>query len=117
MFVLSLYRAPFGVPVALRDPVSFRRPSRHAAPPVEAEPRTAFDNRCPIDVHVVEADAHMHHRGVIPEHAAYPDAAQEPDAGIAESIIHAAVKSDVRSPISFVPDINGTFKRPVSRSP
>jgi hypothetical protein len=103
VLVRSLQLTAFDVTIALRDSIRRARPCRKAARTIETHPYTAFDYRRPIDVKVVKTDTHVHHRSVIAEHAPHPYAAQEAYAGVAESVIDAAVKSDVRTPVSGVP--------------
>jgi hypothetical protein len=117
MFMVPLGCHAFDVVIAFRQPLSLRRPRAPSAWTVETVARPAFDDRRPIDINVVEANPHVHHGGVVAEHAAHPDTAQKPNAGISESVVYAAVKSDVRPPVSFVPNVHWTLEPPVSRSP
>jgi hypothetical protein len=117
MFVVALGCYALDVMIVFRQPLSLRSPRAPSARTVEAIARPAFHDRSPIDVHVVEANTHAHHCGVIAEHAAHPNAAQEPNAGISESVVNAAVKSDMRAPVAFVPNVHGTLEPPVSGSP
>ena len=70
-----------------------------------------------IDVDVAEPSAHMHNRCVVEEVAAAPFAARKAPAHIAESIVHAAVVADMRSPVACVKEINAVLKAPVRRRP
>ena len=103
MLVLTLQLGVLHVMIALRDSVRSGRSRSEAAGTIETHPHAAFDHRGPIDVNVVKADTHVHHGSVIAEHASDPYAAQEADTGVAKSIIDAAVKSDVRTPVSGTP--------------
>ena len=61
---------------------------------------------------------HVHHRGVVSEHAAAPLAAAESDSAISEAVIHAAIEAHMRTPVSRVPCINSAVSpAPVSRRP
>src|ERR1700739_5005875 len=44
------------------------------------------------------ADTHMHHGRVIGEDPSAPRAAHKSDAAVSESVVHAAIKANVRSP-------------------
>src|ERR1700722_2835282 len=65
------------------------------------------------DVHRV----HMHHGSVIEEASATPLAAIKPVSAVAVAVVDAAVKSNLRSPITAVPGIDAIIPAPVSRSP
>jgi hypothetical protein len=61
--------------------------------------------------------AHIHGRTVIEIRTPAPIAAFESNTTIAEAVIHAAVKADMRAPIAAVPGINTTSPTPVARRP
>jgi len=63
------------------------------------------------------ASAHMHHYGVIGEEPATPHAARKSNAAVAEAVIHAAIVSNVRSPVSVMEEVMAAFKSPVARGP
>jgi hypothetical protein len=117
MLVRSLHFGAFNMMVALGEPLPFARSGPQPAGAVETGAHSAFYDRRAIDVDIVKAAADMHDSGVVAEHAAGPDAAQEADAGVSKSVVDATVESDVRTPISRVPYIDGSFKSPVSRRP
>jgi hypothetical protein len=117
MLVRSLHFGAFDMMVAFGDPLRLTRSRPQPARTVEAGAHSAFYNRRAIDVDVVKAAADVHHSRVVAEHAPGPDAAQEADARVSESVVDATVESDVRSPISGVPYVDRTFKAPVSRRP
>src|SRR5277367_4240743 len=60
---------------------------------------------------------HIEHRGVICETPAAPFSADEADAAVTESVIHAAVEPDVRSPVTAMPAVNAAGEAPVAGSP
>src|ERR1700735_1908817 len=55
--------------------------------------------------------------GVIGEGSAAPFAANESHAAITESVVHAAVESDVRSPVAGMKSVNAAGEAPVSGGP
>src|ERR1700722_8258370 len=74
---------------------AFAAVKRHARPVV-------LNNRRAIRV-VNDRLVHMHDRGVIEEMIVFPTSAFKSVPEISESIVDAAIKSDVRSPVSGVP--------------
>src|SRR6185312_14733231 len=60
---------------------------------------------------------YIEYRSVIPEHIASPDSAAKADATVSESVIHATIKSNVRTPVACVPQIGATGKTPIAGSP
>ncbi len=60
---------------------------------------------------------HVHDRGVVVEVVALPVSASEAGADVAESVVYAAVESDIRSPVTSVPDEHAVVPAPVSGSP
>src|SRR5215831_13937858 len=69
-----------------------------------------------IDVCNVDA-AEIVHCSVVGEHAAAPKAAGVANAGVAESVIDAAVEADAWTPIARVPDIDAIVPAPIARGP
>jgi len=96
------------------------RPGSDAAWAVEAG---AIHNGGVIDHGTVDIDiahhagVYVHNRGVIAKRSAGPITASETNTTVAESVVDAAVETDVRAPIAGVPSINAAAKTPVSRSP
>ena len=80
-------------------------------------------DRCGIGHHhfrvgsVDHGDIHICHRTVVSEDSFMPIASRVPDAGIAESIAHPSVESDMAAPISFMPYIDAVGPAPVARRP
>src|ERR1700747_115717 len=62
-------------------------------------------------------DGDIVHRAVVKEPAVFPVAALVTDAIIAEAVIHPAIKSDMRPPISDMKNVDAFFGPPISRSP
>jgi len=76
-----------------------------------------IDDR-PIHVRIVDdGSIHVHDRGVIGKIAAMPLSAHEANAHVAESIVHATVEANVRSPVSGMEDVQATGPAPVRWSP
>src|ERR1017187_5050904 len=69
-----------------------------------------------VDVGHVDA-AKVRHGAVVGEASAPPPAAPEADAAVAESVVHPAIKADVRTPVAGVPSICATRKSPVAGRP
>ena len=61
--------------------------------------------------------AHIHGRTVIEIGTAAPVTAFKSNTTIAEAVIHAAVKADMRPPIAAVPGVDTTAPTPVARRP
>lgn len=74
------------------------------------------DDRLLIDV-VNHVDVHVIHPSVIEEVAAVPAAAEVAGAGVAESVVDAAVEADFRAPVSGVPEIGAVGPAPVAGRP
>jgi hypothetical protein len=84
---------------------------------VVTDPRIAVDdNRLVIDVRYI-GDVNVGHATVVKEPVALPIAAEEPRTGIAEAIINAAVETNVRAPITAIPNVETVIPAPVARSP
>src|SRR5882724_6998404 len=75
---------------------------------VEADPvcRSAVDDGRVVSV-AHDCDVYVGHRAVVVVGAVSPVAAEEADAGIAETVIDSAVVTDFRSPVAGNPDIAG----------
>lgn len=57
-----------------------------------------------IDVGVAYHDrVHMHHRCVVAEMAAFPPPADKAHSEVSETVIHATVESNMRTPIARMP--------------
>jgi hypothetical protein len=95
-----------------------RRTRGHsAASAVEGNVRAiVYDHRPVIDIGDV-GDIHIGHRAVVEESAAAPFTAGETFAEVSETVINAAIESDVRTPIAGIPKIDAAVPTPVSRSP
>ena len=90
-----------------------------ASPAVEAHAihRHVANDR-PIHVGVVNhLGVNVHYGRVVREHSVIPASADEADSAIAKSIINSAVESDVRSPISRMPEIAAGAPAPVTGRP
>jgi len=71
-----------------------------------------------IHIRVVnDRPVHAHDRGVISKVAATPFTAGEADAHVSETIVHAAIVANVRSPIACMEEVVSAFKSPVRRRP
>jgi hypothetical protein len=60
---------------------------------------------------------HVHNGSVVAERSAGPHTTPETNTTIPESVVDAAIESDVRPPITAVPSIDAAAKTPISRSP
>ena len=54
---------------------------------------------------------------VIAEDAAIPDAPHKPNSRVAESVVDATIKADVRPPVSGVPNVKAFAPSPVAGGP
>ena len=66
---------------------------------------------------VNDRSIHAHHSGVVREAVSAPFAAHKADAHVAEAIVDAAVKSNVRTPISDMPTVHSADEAPIPRGP
>src|ERR1700688_4018838 len=74
------------------------------------------DNRLVINVGDV-GDVNVVHAPVVKVAVALPISAIKTTAGVTKAVIDAAIKSDVRPPVSLVPGIEAIVPTPVSGSP
>jgi len=95
------------------------RASRHATPAaVECHVAVVVHDHRSVDVNVGDVDrVHTRHCAVVEESAAAPFAAKKSYAAVAESVVNAAIESDVRSPVAAMPQIDAVAPTPVTRSP
>jgi hypothetical protein len=77
--------------------------------------RDVIDHSSVVDMHVGDPD--VVDAAVVEEVPTSPVSARIAGAHVAESIIHAAVETDVGSPISCIPDINTFMPTPIARRP
>jgi hypothetical protein len=75
-----------------------------------------YDDGLVVDIGDV-CDIHISHRPVIEKFATAPFAAGEAFAEVSEAVINAAVESDMRAPISGIPNIEAVVPTPVSGGP
>jgi hypothetical protein len=73
-------------------------------------------NRVAVNV-VNNVDIYVGYRRVIGEGTAIPVTTVIPLSGISKTIIHAAIKADMRSPVSVIQAIASVVKAPVRRRP
>src|SRR2546430_1866640 len=73
------------------------------------------DDRLVVDVNV--GDIHVVHRAVVEEVTVSPISALVATAKVAKPVINAAVESDVRSPITCVPNISALAPSPITGGP
>src|SRR5580693_1001393 len=77
---------------------------------------TARDH--PLVVHIANhASVHIIHRAVVVERSVIPIPARVSHARVAEAVVDAAIESDMRTPIAFMPQVNAVAPTPISRSP
>jgi hypothetical protein len=74
------------------------------------------DDRSVVDIGDVHATEIVHGR-VVSEDAAFPVAALVAGAPIAETVIDAAVESDMRPPIATVENVHAVMPAPIARGP
>ena len=73
------------------------------------------DHGSVVDMNVVDPD--IVDAAVVEEVPTSPVSAGIAGANVAESVIHAAVETDVRSPIARIPDIDPFMPTPIARRP
>jgi hypothetical protein len=81
----------------------------------DAVHRNVIDNGLVVDVNV--GDGHVVYGPVVIEVAVSPIATFITVPKVAESVVHAAVEADMRSPVARVPHIHAIAPSPVSRGP
>src|SRR5579864_709693 len=78
------------------------------------------------DVHIVDdgfivdmniGDVDVGYGAVVEVVAAFPISAEEAHAGIAKAVVNPAVETDVRSPVSGMPDVKARAPTPITRRP
>src|SRR5271166_201956 len=62
-------------------------------------------------------DVYVIHRAVVVETAVIPISALIADATVAEAIVDAAVKADIRAPVAFIPGKGVAAPTPITRRP
>ncbi len=71
-----------------------------------------------LAIHVVnDVSIHVVDDAVVVKRSMIPIPASVSDAGIAETVVDAAVKSDLRTPIAFMPQVRAAAPAPIPRSP
>jgi len=115
--VVALRRGVLEVAIVLGDALIGARTAHDSTRTVEGVPRPARYHHPAIDIHVREADAYCQHRRVVFEEAARPAAADESGAVVPESVVHASIKSDVRTPVPGMPEIGRALIAPISGRP
>src|SRR5579864_2116701 len=120
VFVGSLFGGCLHVRLSLVRALPLRRyRSYSAGAAIEAHvAHLALTDNGPVDVGVVDhCGVHVHHRRVIREMFAVPRSANESHSAITESIVHAAIETNVRSPVTGMKRIHSFSPAPVSRRP
>src|ERR1700722_11675192 len=92
--------------------------TKAASPTVIADTVYAdiIDDRLGVRV-MDDRPVHVHDRSVVVEVVGLPVPAGEAGADVTESVVDAAVESDVRAPVTGVPDVGAFVPAPVSWSP
>src|SRR5258707_12429058 len=71
-----------------------------------------------IDIGVTnDRPINISNRSVIVEGPAFPAATIVSDTPVAEAVVHAAIESDVRSPITGMPEVKPSGVTPIARRP
>lgn len=115
--VIPLRRRSLEVMLALSRHFRRRWTGCPPARTIEAISWSAGHNRRAIDVDVAKTRANAQHGRVVAENVPGPHSAQKADADVAEAVVHTAVKSDVRTPVSFMPHIDSVDESPIPRRP
>src|SRR5580658_433309 len=76
----------------------------------------SIDDRLGVNV-VDDRAVYVHDGGVIEKVSALPVASGEADANVAEAVVNASVKTDVRSPVTGIPGVDAISPTPVTGSP
>jgi len=90
-------------------------PLNSARATVESNASSVFDHGAVINVNV--GDGHIAYRAVVEKVTASPFAAEEADSDVAEAVIHSAVETNMRSPITGMPEIGAAIPSPITRGP
>lgn len=117
MFMLALIARELDVTIMLGDPFFRPRLAHDSARAVERESRSTGDHNGSVNIYMREADSHRQDRRVVFEYPTGPSSADEADPVVSEPVVHAAIKSDMRTPVARVPDVSSTLKPPISGRP
>src|SRR5208282_1968054 len=85
---------------------------------VKGHVRIVVHNDGPVDVNIPDNGCvHVYNSRVVEEGSATPFAAVEAVAAVAESVINAAIKSNLRPPITGIPNVHALVPAPVTGGP
>src|SRR4029077_7817775 len=85
---------------------------------VECDAGLVVHHDCTINIDVGYVDGiHAHDGSVVEESSAAPLPPEEADAAITEAVVNATVKTDVRAPVTGMPEVKAAAPSPVARSP
>src|SRR5580704_9730159 len=76
----------------------------------------AVDDRCVVNV-VNDGDVYIRHRAIVKEMSIVPASTFKPVSEVAEPIVDAAVKANVRAPKTIVKNKGAVIPSPIGRSP
>lgn len=92
--------------------------SDSAGAAVVSDVRFVVHDHRAVHVHVGDVDGiDVHDGGVVEESAVAPFSTEKADAAIAEAIVNATVKTDVRAPVTGMPGVKATAPSPVAGRP
>jgi hypothetical protein len=116
--MLLLYRSAFNMMLPFSSHFFGARSLRYTAPPTviaDAIYRHVIDDR--LVVHPDVRDVHVVYCTVVGEATMIPIAAFITMADVSETIIHSAIESNVRTPISGMPQVGAASPSPIAWCP
>lgn len=120
LLMLSLSRQGSLVLLALRSELLRGRSGRNATGPAVVADMVhgvvVDDDRPVIDIGNV-GDVHIGHAAVVIEVASAPLATVEADSGVAETVVNAAIETDVRAPVAAMENVEAIVPAPPRRGP
>jgi hypothetical protein len=106
------------VPLSHGDPLLRRWPSGDPTRTIEAGSAASDRMVSAIDIGVTnDRGINIRNRGIIVEGSTFPTAAVVSDTSVAETVVYAAIKPNIRSPVTGMPDVKPSGVTPIARRP
>lgn len=127
LLMRRLFRSSCHMPLLYRCLFLGSRPDRNAPrASVEAGAvvhcsivhRGIIDHHGTVDISIVHyRRIYIHYSRIIPESPSFPSSPSKSGASISISIIHPAIETDMRTPVTGMPSIDTTCIAPITRGP
>jgi hypothetical protein len=93
-------------------------PSANSTGTIETDPTVSYHMVSAIDIGVThDRPVNISNRSVIVEGTAFPAASIVSDTAVAEAVIYAAIKPNIRSPITGMPSVKSSGVSPITGRP